>query len=303
MDKRIKVLMVDDEEQFRLTTKKILERRGFETILADSGEEAIEKVKENPDVIVLDVKMPGMDGLQALQEINTLQPQIPVIMLTGHGSEPSAKQALHQGAFDYLNKPCDIDLLASKIMDAVKHFKGKVPPEEKTVREVMIPKEEYTTLTTEGTIKDAIDELKKSFTAKISTSRLMETGHRSILIVDKEGRLQGILTIVDLLKGIMPPYLFAPKPSMADTIQYSPMFWKGMFSRNIHELGKRKIKEIMSPAPLTIADNANLMEAAYTMVKNQVRRLAVTREGELVGVVREQDLFFEMETVLRETFE
>ncbi|MBW2060507.1 MAG: response regulator [Deltaproteobacteria bacterium] len=301
MDKKIKVLMVDDEEQFRVTTKKILERRGFETILAGSGEEAIEKIKEGPDVIILDIKMPGMDGLEALQKISALEEAIPVIMLTGHGSEPSAKQALQEGAFDYLAKPCDINLLASKIVDAFQHRKEEIPAEEKLVRDVMIPTEEYTTLTMQNTVQDAIESLKESFTAKISTSRIMETGHRSVLVIDQKGNMQGILTIVDLLQGIMPPYLFAPKPSMADTIQYSPMFWKGMFTGNIQDLSKRSLQEIMSPAPPTIADDKNLMEAAYTLVKNQARRLAVMREGKLVGVVREQDLFFEMERILGKT--
>ena len=118
MNEKIKVLMVDDEAQFRSTTKKILTRRGFETILAENGEEAIKKLRENPDVVILDVKMPGMDGHETLNEIKKLHPQLPVIMLTGHGSMPSAQEALISGAFDYLSKPCDIDLLANKITDA-----------------------------------------------------------------------------------------------------------------------------------------------------------------------------------------
>jgi len=62
MNPKIKVLMVDDEAQFRATTERILKRRGFQTIMAASGEEAIEKLDQNPDVVVLDIKMPGMDG-------------------------------------------------------------------------------------------------------------------------------------------------------------------------------------------------------------------------------------------------
>lgn len=294
-----KVLMVDDEEQFRATTKKLLSRRGFETILAGSGEEAIEKLKENPDVVILDIKMPGMDGHQALQEIKKHSPDLPVIMLTGHGAMPSAREALVEGAFDYLSKPCDMDLLASKIEEACRHGKMELPPEEKSVMDVMIPIEEYTTLKGDQTVKEAIFSLKASFTSKVSTSRIMETGHRSILVFDDRGRVQGLLAIVDLLEGIMPAYLGAPKPSTADSIQYSPMFWGGMFTRQVEELGKKKIKDIMSPAPLTIDGDSNLMEAAGMMIENRARRLAVTRSGEIVGVIREQDLFFEMEKTLR----
>ena len=221
MSDSIKVLIVDDEDQFRATTKKILDRRGFVTILAANGEEAIEKIKEKPDVVVLDVKMPGLDGLGTLAEIKTLAPEVPVIMLTGHGSEPSAKYAQTQGAFDYLAKPCDIDILTSKIKEALR-------PEladgfgERNVGEVMIPIDEYTTLNGEATVREAIQALHESFRAKAAAGRIMETGHRSILITDHEGEVIGILAITDLLDAIMPGYLKAPKPSTADSVRYSP---------------------------------------------------------------------------------
>ncbi|MFH1490269.1 MAG: response regulator [Pseudomonadota bacterium] len=300
MDHKIKVLMVDDEEQFRTTTKKILNRRGFETILAGSGKEAIEKLGENPDVVILDIKMPGMDGHQALKEILKISPDLPVIFLTGHGDISSAKGALAEGAFDYLSKPCDIEVMAAKINEAFRHGKHVGTFDEKTVMDVMIPVEEYTTLTEDQTIREAIERLKESFLSKVSTSRLMETGHRSILVLDPKGRAEGFLAITDLIEAIMPSYLNAPKPSMADSIQYSPMFWKGMFTREIGQMAQRKIGEIMSPEPMTIEGDSNLMEAAYVMFTKKARRLVVVRSGEVVGVIREQDLFFEMARVLAE---
>jgi CBS domain-containing protein len=200
---------------------------------------------------------------------------------------------------DYLSKPCDMDILASKIEEACQHGKKERPPEEKSVMDVMIPLKEYTTLKGEQTVKEAIFSLKSSFALKVSTSRIMETGHRSILVFDDRGKVQGILAIVDLLEGVMPAYLAAPKPSTADSIRYSPMFWGGMFTRQVEELGKKKIRDIMSPAPLTIDGDTNLMEAAGMMIENRARRLAVTRSREIVGVIREQDLFFEMEKTLR----
>jgi len=299
MSKKIKVLMVDDEEQFRSTTKKILNKRGFDTVLANSGEEAIEKLSENPDVVILDIKMPGMDGHQALKEIKKRLPFLPVIMLTGHGALPSAREALVEGAFDYLSKPCDIDLLAGKITDAFRHATADdAPAIEKTVAEVMIPIEYYTTLTEKNTIQDAVEKLRESFSAKISTSRLMETGHRSLLVFDDSGKAKGIVAIADFLSVIMPAYLSAPKPSMADSIHYSPMFWNGMFTREVRQLAPKKIKDIISPVPLTIDVNANLMEAAHIMVASQERRLIVMSKKEVVGVIREQDLFFEIDRIL-----
>ena len=299
MSEKVKVLMVDDEEQFRATTEKILKRRGFDIIVAGSGEEALVKMKENPDVVILDIKMPGIDGFQALKEMKKISSDTPVIMLTGHGSMPSAKESLEGGAYDFLNKPCDIDLLAAKIMEAYSHGEKKEPMQETRLRDVMIPIEDYTTLDPESTIRDAVEKLKESFMSKMCTSRIMETGHRSLLVMDQRRRVLGILVITDLLEWIMPAYLSAPKPSMADSVQYSPMFWTGMFTRQVKEMGKKKIKEVMSPAPCTIDENANLMEAAYSMIKNKERRLAVVRKGEVMGIIREQDMFFEIERILR----
>ncbi|MBW1815346.1 MAG: response regulator, partial [Deltaproteobacteria bacterium] len=275
MSEKIKVLMVDDEEQFRSTTKKVLNKKGFDTILAGSGEEAIEKLNENPDVVILDIKMPGMDGHQALNEIKKLSPDLPVIMLTGHGALPSAREALVEGAFDYLTKPCDIDLLASKIEDAYLHGQEPGKAEEKKVSGVMVPVNEYTILNGDQTIEDAIAQLKESFVSKVSTSRIMETGHRSVLVMDEGKNVIGFLSIKDLLKLIMPSYLSAPKPSMADSVQYSPMFWDGMFSKTIAQKAATKLKDVMSPDPFTIDGTASLMEAAYMMVDKNVRRLVV----------------------------
>jgi len=300
MSRKIKVLMVDDEEKFRSTTEKILQRKGFQTVLAASGEEAIEKLDEQPDVVILDVKMPGMDGHQTLKEIKKRSPDVPVIMLTGHGALPSAKEALEKGAFDYLTKPCDINILAGKIEDACRHAEEPKVFEEKRVIAVMVPLQEYTTVSAEETVKDAIFKLKASFALKISTSRLMETGHRSVLVMDAVDKVQGFLAIRDLLELVIPSYLTAPKPSRADSIQYSPMFWQGMFIKEVKQKSEIRIRDVMSPAPLTIEGTASLMEAAYMMIKNNARRLVVDVGGKVAGVIREQDLFFEMEKILRE---
>jgi len=300
MGDKIKVLMVDDEEKFRSTTKKILQRKGFDTVLAASGEEAINKLDEQPDVVILDVKMPGMDGHQALEEIKKRSPDVPVIMLTGHGALPSAKEALQKGAFDYLAKPCDINILTGKIEDACRHAEDPKTFEEKRVMGVMVPLQEYTMVSAEETVRDAIFKLKASFALKISTSRILETGHRSVLVMDDRNKVQGILAIRDLLELVMPSYLTAPKPPMADSIQYSPMFWQGMFTKEVKQKSDIKIKDVMSPAPLTIEGTASLMEAAYMMMKNNSRRLVVEVGEAVAGIIREQDLMFETDWILKE---
>jgi FixJ family two-component response regulator len=300
MNQKIKVLMVDDEAQFRATTNKILTRRGFDTVMAESGEEALKKLSENPDVVILDIKMPGMDGHQTLAEIRKTHPNLPVIMLTGHGDLRSARQAYTEGAFDYLSKPCDIDVLTGKIKDAVQ--KRQVPNKapEKTVSGVMVPISAYTTLNRNQTVREAILELKKTFASRISTSSIMETGHRSVIVLDERQQVCGVMEIVNLMAMIMPAYLSAPKPSLADTIQYSPMFWKGMFTSEIKKKAALPIGQVMSPAPYVIDGKASLMEACYMMLQHKVRRLVVMVNGEVGGVIREQDLFFEMEKILEE---
>ncbi len=299
MRETIKVLMVDDEKQFRTTTEKLLNRKGFQTILAASGEEATAKLSEQPDVVVLDIKMGGMDGHQTLREIKAQFPDMPVIMLTGHGALRSAKEALGEGAYDYLTKPCDIDLLASKIRDAYHQRHLDDSFEERRVMGAMVPLQEYTTMNGDTTIREAVATLKESFALKTATSRIMETGHRSILVMDNQEDLEGILTICDLLEMAMPSYLKAPKPSTADSIQYSPMFWKNMFSQGILANAETKIRDVMSPPPPVIDGTASIMEAAYTMVNGNARRLVVALSGRIAGVIREQDLFFVIERILR----
>jgi len=298
MIKQIKILMVDDEKRFRETTRKILEKKGFHTILAENGEDALEKLSQDPDVVILDIKMPGMDGHATLKEIKKIKPDLPIIMLTGHGDRPSAREALVKGAFDYLSKPCDINLLAEKIKEACHRTNRVSDGEERPITAVMIPITEYSIINEKKTIKEAIDELKKSFISKIATNQLMETGHRSILVQDKDNQVTGILTIRDLLELVMPAYLSAPKPFLADSIEYSPMFWKEMFSSGIRQMKNKCIAEVMSPSPISIDGRSNLMEAAYLMVYNNERRLLVKSSGHVVGMIREQDLFFEMEKIL-----
>ena len=116
---KMRIMLVDDEERYLQTTRKLIEKKGYEVLTALSGEEALEKLKsQNVHVVILDVKMPGMDGNQTLKAIKTLYPLVEVIMLTGHGTMDSAIDGLKSGAFDYLVKPADIDDIIEKAMEA-----------------------------------------------------------------------------------------------------------------------------------------------------------------------------------------
>jgi DNA-binding NtrC family response regulator len=116
-----RVLLVDDEIEFIQTLAKRLKRRNLEVSSALDGVEALETLAATPfDVVVLDMKMPGMDGLETLRRIKTRHPLVEVILLTGHASIDAAIEGMEQGAFDYLMKPMEFDELLYKIEDAFK---------------------------------------------------------------------------------------------------------------------------------------------------------------------------------------
>ncbi len=120
----IKLMLVDDEERFLTTTKKLLTKKGMTVLTAASGGEALELLESNPvQVIILDVKMPGMDGVTVLREIKSRFPLTEVIMLTGHASVDSAIDGLKAGAFDYLTKPCDVEILIDKVSQAYEKWR------------------------------------------------------------------------------------------------------------------------------------------------------------------------------------
>ena len=125
----VRLLLVDDEERFLSTTRILLEKRGVENVqAATNGADALKVLrKERIDVVVLDVKMPGMDGVEVLRRIKQEHPLVEVIMLTGHASVESAVEGLKLGAYDYVMKPIDIPDLLAKIEEA--HGKKKAHDE------------------------------------------------------------------------------------------------------------------------------------------------------------------------------
>ena len=114
-----RILLVDDEVVFTDNMTKLLTNRGYRVTAVNSGDAAIRSLEEDSfDVIVLDLKMPGMDGITTLKEIKKLGLFTQTLILTGHGSIDSALEAVRQGAYDYLTKPCEIDELVAKIEEA-----------------------------------------------------------------------------------------------------------------------------------------------------------------------------------------
>jgi DNA-binding NtrC family response regulator len=127
------VLLVDDEKDFLDVLAKRLRKRKLRPVVANSGEEAIRAIQGGAvDVVVLDMRMPGLDGLQTLKEIKRINPVVEVIMLTGHANVDTAVKGMELGAFDYLMKPVDIDELLYKMQDA---FKKKAMSEQRPGRQ------------------------------------------------------------------------------------------------------------------------------------------------------------------------
>jgi DNA-binding NtrC family response regulator len=117
---RIKLLLVDDEKGFANIIGKRMSKRDIDVTKAYSGAEALQAIrKADFDVAVLDLKMEDMDGIEILKIFKKMDPDLSVIMLTGHGSEAAAKDGIKFGAFDYLTKPCDLEELMNKIHEAV----------------------------------------------------------------------------------------------------------------------------------------------------------------------------------------
>ena len=120
----IRLLLVDNEKDFVNILSKRIKRRHIDVTKAFSGAEAIQALRAQEfDVAVLDLKMEEMDGIETLKVLKIMDPRLAVIMLTGHGSAEAAEQGIRMGAYDYLTKPCELEELLEKIMEAYAHRK------------------------------------------------------------------------------------------------------------------------------------------------------------------------------------
>ena len=112
-----KILVVDDEKDITDMLARFLKDAGHEPITAQSGLEAVEKVtKDKPEIVLLDIRMPGMDGVETLKKIRALDPKIGVIMITAFSDEATAKKCIELGAFDYITKPISLDYLEKAVI-------------------------------------------------------------------------------------------------------------------------------------------------------------------------------------------
>ena len=283
--KEIRLLLVDDEERFRITTARVLERRGFRVDAAANGEEALAYLeKTTPDLVLLDLKMDVMDGISALEHIRKKHGDLPVIILTGHGRLDSAMAGINLGVIDFIQKPVDVEQLAITIRNLLEQ-KGSRPLQERSVADLMIPARSYDIVFVDQKVGEVMESLKRSLLRPI-LSKVTEVGHRSVIVTERDGRFRGLLRLNDIL-ALLEPEALKDSP-------YSSYF-TGMFLAQCKVFPVVNVEEILGDtAELCVAEDTPLMEATVLMVNNKLINLPVVKNGRLMGVLRDRDLFLEI---------
>jgi len=273
---KVRVLLVDDEAPFAMNLSRLLQNRNFEVVTAFDGFQALETVRSADafDVAVLDVQMPGMDGMATLKAIKKQSPQTEVIMLTGHATLKSGIQAIREGAFDYLMKPCDIEDLTTKIREAF---------DVETIRRhpVLWPRNKveeiicytFERLDPDARLADALAVFKKE-----NDARAAETAY----ILDSQDRLLGFITRRDLMEAAR------------ETCPEFSLTWSAL-RENPHWLPAKRLRDIMHTRLCHCRPDERLSDVAHQMITSRFRTMPVVDQGKVVGVVRLQDIFLHLE--------
>ena len=272
MGNLIRVLLVDDEERFVQNLAKLLRGRGFDVATASDGEAGVTAVEESDgfDVVLLDVKMPRMDGIEALRKIKETAPDTEVIMLTGHANVETGIEAMREGALDYLMKPCDIEDLVAKITEAHEI-------EDIRRRPVLWPRRVVKEITWPSFIRlDVDDPLEKALGVFMREPGM--SARDELYVLDAEDRFQGVVTRRDLLEAAQRQQ---PERSIA---------WEDLIGRP-EWLPAAALRSIMRPGhPVTTDPEADLAEVARRMLDNKARCMPVLEDGRVTGIVRLNDV-------------
>lgn len=281
--KVIALLLVDDEAEFRDATARILERRGFRVTHAESGAQCLERLQAAvPDVVLLDLKMPGMDGIATLQAIRKDHADLPVIILTGHGGFSEALSGIRLEIVDFLQKPVDLDDLARRI----RRLLAGGPRQrlrEKSIVDLMVPASSYRRVYTDDPIRNVVDALRASMFMQVE-GKVTEHGHRTVLVFDRQERFAGLVRIGDVLRLVVPEFLRSSP--------YSSYF-TGMFLAQAKVVGQNRAVDLLGD-PVSIDVGAPLLEALHLMLVHHMINLPVMRDGQLAGILRDKDLLLEV---------
>lgn len=274
-----KVMLVDDEVRFVDGLARLLPRFGFQQVLkAYNGEQALRclETEGGIDVIVLDVNMPGIDGLTVLEIIKKDHPEIEVVILTGHAALDKGVEALRLGAYDYLMKPCDVEDLTQVIQNALQVERIREAPVLWSGNQVrQIAKPLFQTLKNDQTLAEALNLL---------CSAAPHMVQERLYITDPTGYLLGFITREDLLYEAekATPGL---EPVDWDELCLHPEWLPGL------TLGQVVHPEIVWAAP----DEA-LTVTGRTMITHNLRSMPVVDGGRLIGVIRLPDIWEYLQT-------
>jgi DNA-binding response OmpR family regulator len=275
----ISVLLVDDEAEFRQSTSRTLSRRGFEVTEAASGEEALVAItRSRPQIVVLDLKMPGMDGLATLHRIRERDAALPVVMLTGHGNFRAAFEGIRMEIVDFLAKPVDIDHLAARLRELVADGR---PLHERSVAQLMVPAGAFPHLTLPQSARAVFEQLSELLLGQEEPS---SDDIRTVVVENSEGTFLGLASFADLLSLIVPPYL-------SDSV-YST-FFTGMLLAQCKVLGQRAVTEIVR-SNVKITAGTPLMYAIHLMAHHRLDALPVLEGTRLVGVLLDRTVILEI---------
>jgi CheY-like chemotaxis protein len=281
---RRRVLLVDDEERFTSRMRKLLERHHFQVATAGDGRQALAFLEEQTfDAAVLDIRMPVMDGMTALRRMQENPSPPPIIMLTGHATLETGIEAIRQGAFDYLMKPCGIEDLVAKLEVAC--ALGQIRR-----RPILWPRS-----TAGELILDAFrriretDPLLEAFS--IFNHRLPRMAGETLFIVDANNRLSGHLSKQDIV-------------SRAAQSGGRPMLTWQELSANPQWLPDATVASVMKRGTIAVEPGTPLKQVAAVMMENGIRTLPVTdKNRDMLGVVRLMDVLVYLDSAQDETGE
>ncbi len=283
-NKIIKLLLIDDEYEFRQAASKALARQGFAVSEAESGVQALSMLRDDtPDLVILDLRMGGMDGVSTLEEIKKIKPNLPVIFLTGYGKFEEALSGFKLGIMDFIQKPVDMKDLAERIHKLFSEGVDK-PAREKTISELMIPASAYCRLYKDQTVQEIVATLAGQLSEPASVGGAPQRVRRTVLVFDRQEEFIGLIQVEDIVKLMVPLYL-----------RYSPYFCylPGMFLAQTKMIGKKSAEDLLADA-FFIDIEVPLMEAVNLMVSENLTNLAVTKFGKFVGILRDEDIFKEI---------
>ncbi|HSO19916.1 MAG TPA: response regulator [Desulfosarcina sp.] len=266
-----RVLLADDEERFVQQTRRLLERRGFQVDAAADGRQALALIDSRSfDAVVLDLRMPEMDGLATLKRVREKAPSLPVIMLTGHASLESGVEAIRQGAFDYLMKPCSIEDLGAKLDLACTIGKIRRRP-------ILWPRTIAGELILDAFRRiEATDSLLEAFS--LLNYRLTRMAGETLFIVDEVDHLAGHLTKQDIVDSAV---RFKGMPTITWTELSSNPQW----------LPDWTIAQVMATDTAAVDPTTPLEQVADIMITKGVRTLPVVDDRRRVlGVIRLKDV-------------